>query len=99
MLKTPQEVLIQLAERIRNRRLSLNLTQRGLADRASVSLAVLRLFERQGKISLESFLKLAVALDLGNPIDRLFQDIDLPTSMTLDQLLSQSKQRQRGRTR
>lgn len=53
-----------LAGRLREHRVSQGLTQAGLAKRAGVSLASLRKFEQQGLISLESYLKLALALGL-----------------------------------
>lgn len=52
----------QLAENIRDRRLSMELTQEGLAERSGVPLATLRKFEQKGAISLESFLKLLMVL-------------------------------------
>jgi transcriptional regulator with XRE-family HTH domain len=47
-----------LAENVRERRLQMDLTQEGLAERSGVSLSTLRKFEQKGSISLESFLKL-----------------------------------------
>ena len=47
---------------MRTRRLEMGLTQEGLAERSGVSLRTLRKFEQKGLISLESFLKLAMAL-------------------------------------
>jgi len=47
-----------IAEQCQQRRLSLGFTQKGLADRAGVSVSSLRRFEQEGAISLESFLKL-----------------------------------------
>lgn len=48
----------KLAESVRERRLLLELTQEGLAERSGVPLATLRKFEQKGLISLESFLRL-----------------------------------------
>ncbi|GAB4222978.1 MAG: hypothetical protein Tsb005_16520 [Gammaproteobacteria bacterium] len=53
----------QLSEYIKNRRLTMGLTQAGLAQRAGVSLATLRKFEQKSVISLESFLKLLMVVD------------------------------------
>ncbi len=47
---------------MRARRLGLELTQEGLAERSGVKLRTLRKFEQTGLVSLESFLKLAMAL-------------------------------------
>lgn len=52
----------KLAGNIRERRLSLELTQEGLAERSGVPLATLRKFEQKGSISLESFLKLLMVI-------------------------------------
>lgn len=51
-----------LAEQVRARRLRMELTQEGLATRSGVPLPTLRKFEQKGAISLESFLKLQLAL-------------------------------------
>ena len=56
--KTQQKI----AENIREIRLTKGLTQSGLASRSGVSLPTLRKFEQKGAISLESFLKLSMAL-------------------------------------
>lgn len=48
----------KLVDNIRERRLQLNLTQEGLAERSGVPLPTLRKFEQKGLISLDSFLKL-----------------------------------------
>ena len=63
-LVTTAEALSQIAGLMRQRRLDMNMTQVLLAERSNVSLAVLRKFERSGKISLESFMKLAFTLDV-----------------------------------
>ena len=61
-LITPSKAQEKLAENARLQRLQLELTQAGLAERASVPLPTLRKFEQQGVISLESFLKLQMVL-------------------------------------
>lgn len=48
----------KLVDNIRERRLQMNLTQEGLAERSGVPLSTLRKFEQKGSISLDSFLKL-----------------------------------------
>ena len=48
----------KIAENVRERRLQMDLTQEGLAERSGVPLSTLRKFEQKGSISLESFLKL-----------------------------------------
>ncbi|WP_144282112.1 helix-turn-helix domain-containing protein [Chryseobacterium echinoideorum] len=48
----------KLVENIRERRLQMDLTQEGLAERCGVPLSTLRKFEQTGMVSLESFLKI-----------------------------------------
>ena len=54
-LSKAQKTLVQ---NVRERRLQMDLTQEGLAERSGVPLSTLRKFEQKGSISLESFLKL-----------------------------------------
>tara|TARA_B100000614_G_C14409233_1_gene437064 strand:- start:64 stop:372 length:309 start_codon:yes stop_codon:yes gene_type:complete len=82
-LITPAKAQKKLAEQARARRLQMELTQEGLADRSGVALPTLRKFERTGALSLESFLKLHMVLGgLENILkatqvkDALFSSID-----------------------
>ena len=59
---TPAEAQKRLAKNVRVKRLSMNLTQAGLADRSGVPLSTIRKFEQKGTISLESFLQLHLVL-------------------------------------
>jgi len=61
-LTTPAKAQKKLAEQARARRLQMELTQEGLAERSGVALPTLRKFERTGVLSLESFLKLHMVL-------------------------------------
>ena len=61
-LITPTKAQKALADNTRLRRLQMELTQAGLAERSGVPLPTLRKFEQKGAISLESFLKLHMVL-------------------------------------
>lgn len=74
---------LKIAENIRARRLSMELTQEGLAERSGVPLPTLRKFEQKGAISLESFLKLLMVvgeveelLNILKPSKPIFNSID-----------------------
>jgi transcriptional regulator with XRE-family HTH domain len=56
------KALSKLAENIREKRLSMELTQEGLSERSGVPLPTLRKFEQKGLISLESFLKILMVV-------------------------------------
>ena len=62
-----------LAERVKTRRLEMDLTQEGLSVRSGVPLATYRRFERTGMISLDGLLHIAYALDALNDFDKLFE--------------------------
>ncbi len=61
-LITPAKAQRKLAEQARARRLGMELTQQGLAERSGVPMPTLRKFEQKGSISLESFIKLHMVL-------------------------------------
>lgn len=71
--KTPPEILGEIAERVRARRKEYGFTQARMAKRAGMSLASYKRFEREHKISLESLVKLAIALDCESDFDGLFE--------------------------
>lgn len=56
------EAQTRISEAIKAQRIQQGFTQKGLAERAGVSLASLRKFEQKGSIALESLLKLLLVL-------------------------------------
>ncbi len=62
-----------LVARMRARRQSMNFTQKDLASRSGVSYASVRRFELLGEISLQSLLKIAMALDCLEDFNMLFR--------------------------
>jgi len=95
-LLTPQEIGQRIAVQARQYRLSLNMTQKTLSTRSDVSLSVIKKFERTGKISLESLLKIALTLNALDTFENLFQSKEQWVS--LDNLLKTKSKRKRGRT-
>lgn len=92
---SPNSKAKALAERARQRRLELNLTQEGLSAKAGITLAACRRFEQTGKISLDGLLQIAYALDALNDFDQVFAT---PRYTTLDEALNASKMtRKRGK--
>ncbi|MBC7617365.1 MAG: helix-turn-helix transcriptional regulator [Pedobacter sp.] len=88
----------KIAENVRERRLLMELTQEGLAERSGVPLATLRKFEQKGAISLESLLKLLMV------VGGLEEIIDVlkppkPNFTSIDEVLKDrnSVSRKRGR--
>lgn len=95
-LLTPYEAMLLIAKRASEKRLELNFSQKTLADRSGVSLGTVKKFERTGKISVESLLKLAFVLDSLEDFGKLFPPKPLESYFSLDQLLKK-KNRRRGR--
>ncbi|MBP3476991.1 MAG: helix-turn-helix transcriptional regulator [Lachnospiraceae bacterium] len=73
--KTSTEINIELAKRMVLLRKRKKLTQKNLSAKAGVSLGSLKRFEQSGEISLQSFTKLAIALEVEGELEALFSDI------------------------
>ncbi|MPT31500.1 MAG: helix-turn-helix domain-containing protein [Chryseobacterium sp.] len=77
-----------IADHVRDRRLLMELTQEGLAERSGVALSTLRKFEQKGSISLDSFLKILMVVGgLEEVLDALKPD--KPTFNSIDDVLKQ----------
>lgn len=66
------EFLKQIAQREKQLRKQLKLSQRELAERSGVSFGSLKRFETTGQISLESLIKLAQVLGASDGFHQLF---------------------------
>ncbi|MBL4835989.1 MAG: helix-turn-helix transcriptional regulator [Kordiimonadaceae bacterium] len=88
-----EDIALELAFRVKSRRLAQSLTQEGLASRSGVPFGTLKKFERTGQISFVSFLRLAVALDDEAALENL---LALQKFETLDDVLDDKKKPQRG---
>lgn len=97
-LESPQDVADALRDRLRRRRLALNLSQAGLAERSGVNLHSLRRFERTGLIALESLLKIALVLGVLADFDQIAAgEPKGGDKRSLDEILAASRTRNRGR--
>lgn len=67
----------RLGERLAAQRLSRNLTQRQLAERAAVSLNTLNRLENGRNASLDTLIRVLEALDLGDRLDALAPPADV----------------------
>ena len=91
-LKSAPEVAIELALRIRARRLQRAWTQAEMARRAGLKEPTYVLFERTGRISLLRLLKVLDVLGLMGEFDRIGQEPDLST-LSLADLVKPKRQR------
>ena len=92
-LLSSEDISLELAQRARERRLSISLTQEGLSQRSGVALGTLKKFEKTGQISLVSFILLAVTLKDDAALENLLKPIEF---QSMDQLLEKPK-RKRGK--
>lgn len=60
--KLPSDILKSTAQNVAKLRKEMNWTQKDLVDKSGVSYGSIKRFERSGKISFESLLKIAEAL-------------------------------------
>lgn len=95
---TTSQAQKKLRGHVRTRRLAMNWTQARLAKRSGVSLGTLRKFEQQGRISLESFLKLLAVLGILEPVVRTVQP-QRQAFLSLDEIAQATDRKppQRGR--
>ena len=93
ILKSPQDVMQDLALKAKRKRLEQNLTQQGLSVRSGVSLGTIKRFERFGEISLKSLIDIALALGCLNDFEALFATNQTPQSLFEH---NTDKQRKRG---
>ena len=95
-IKSPFEITKEIAKKAQDKRLKLNLSQQTLSKKSGVSYGTLKKFEQKGQISLESLLKIALALDEIDTFEYLFTKGDNTLPLSLDKLLN-DKSRKRGR--
>ncbi len=69
---TPNEIARSLVEKIKQQRKKLRISQENLAQKSGVSLGSIKRFETKYEISLQSFIKIAIALNLDSDIENLF---------------------------
>jgi len=93
-LMTPCEIQKNLAKRIQERRVFLNITQQDLAERSGVSLSSLKRIEKDGSGAIANLIKLAFVLQEGEAFVALFSPIPQKSILQLE-----PKKRQRSSRR
>lgn len=94
ILRTSKDVLSDFATRFKQKRLNMNLTQAGLASRASISVGAIKHFEKTGKITLDKLFDISVALGCLDDFDKvLANNVEKPTNLFEEK---EQKVRQRG---
>ncbi len=86
--ETPISLAQGIAERAKQRRTAMRLTQSELAQKAGLSLSTYRRFEQYGQIALSGLLQIAFALDCMSDFNALFAS---QSWATMDDMLKQNK--------
>ena len=71
-LDNPDDIMMQVAENFRKRRVEKNITRQRMAELSGVPLSTVARFEQKGLIAFESLIKLAMALGYTSEIKDLF---------------------------
>ena len=70
--KTPNDIAHELVEKIKQHRKKFKISQAQLASKSGVSLGSIKRFESKYEISLNSFIKILIALNLEQDLENLF---------------------------
>jgi len=73
--KTPNEINMDIAKRIKNIRKRKKISQIKLSEKTGVSLGSIKRFEQSGDISLKSLAKIAIVLNVNREMEDLFSDV------------------------
>ena len=74
--KTPNDIAHELVEKIKQHRKKFKISQAQLASKSGVSLGSIKRFESKYEISLNSFIKILIALNLEQDLENLFTQKD-----------------------
>ncbi|MET0262929.1 MAG: helix-turn-helix domain-containing protein [Rariglobus sp.] len=96
-LKSTQEIALDLANRVRERRLQRGWTQDEMALRAGMKTPTYVMFERTGRIALARLLKVFEVLEWIEAFDQIGRGQDL-TGVSLDELTRPERKRGRRKT-
>ena len=83
--QTPNEIAKSLADKIKEHRKKLKISQEVLAQKSGVNLGSIKRFETKYEISLQSFIKIAIALDIDRDFEKLFSN---KTYTSIDEVIN-----------
>jgi len=92
--KSPDTILKKIAERVKDKRLELNLTQKAFAKRIGVGYDAYRTFENTGEITLRNLVLCAIVLDEADAFTELFTK---KTYQSIDELLKTQVEKKKKR--
>ncbi len=90
-LDDPDDIMLEVAENFRKRRVEKNITRQRMSELSGVPLSTLARFEQKGFIAFESLIKLAMALGYTSEVKGLFGAPKFDTMEELDLIRQKSK--------
>jgi transcriptional regulator with XRE-family HTH domain len=94
--RQPEIITVRLAANCKARRLEKGYSRRHLAEVTGVPAPTIERFERTGKISLESFCRIAIEFDYFDELVSLLSRSKFTTSSELE-IINKNKNRRNGR--
>lgn len=91
VLDNSEDIIAQVAENFRRRRVEKNITRQRISELSGVPLSTVARFEQKGLISFESLVKLAMALGYTAEVKSLFDSPKFRTMKELDLINKKSK--------
>jgi len=91
---SPQTIQQRIAEKVKEKRLERNLTQKSFAKRAGVGYDAYRKFENSGEITLRNLILCAIVLD---DVDSFLELFNKKNWKSIDELLMIEKRKKRKR--
>jgi transcriptional regulator with XRE-family HTH domain len=85
-LTNTEDIAMDIAKELRQRRIEKNLTRNQLAERARVPASNVARFEQKGLISLQNLISLAMAMGYTSEIRHIFSQPKYSTMEELDQI-------------
>ncbi len=92
--KSPELILTEISQRVKEQRLERNLTQKAFAKRAGIGYDAYRKFENTGEITLRNLVLCAIILDDIESLSDLFAH---KSYQNIDELLKTQEVRKRKR--
>ena len=78
---SPNDVMLQMANRLRKLRIEQNITQLELARRVGVAVGTVKRFEHTGEVQFRTLLDIAFVLGRLDDFQMIFASIDKPKSL------------------
>lgn len=94
--RQPDLLMTRLAANCKARRLEKGYSRRHLAERTGIPAPTIERFERTGKISLESFCRIAIEFDYFDELAAILSKSKFTTSSELE-TINRNKSRKKGR--